>query len=277
MVSFVKTFIDCRLPSVGRLYRQVREERRQGRRAAQTPFGFTLAGTVAMERGEFEQEEITLFQELLTSSRACVDIGANIGLYACLAASRNKHVVAVEPLSTNLSLLCRNLFSNGFLDVEVYPVGLSSRPGLKRLYGGGTGASFVAGWAKTPEAWSRIVPVTTLDVVLGDRFNGTQLVIKIDVEGFELEVLNGAGRTLTMSPPPYWLVEICFSEHYATGVNQHFLETFEIFWQHKYEARCADSGRRVIARDDVARWVQNGRVDFGSHNYVFCTAPHENS
>jgi len=228
-----------------------------------------LAADESIQRGEFEQDELQLFLEILAGSSVCVDVGAHIGLYSCLAAKRGKHAVAVEPLGSNLSLLYRNLVTNGFLDVEVYPVGLASKPGLRRLFGGGTGASFVAGWAATPERWSRTVPVTTLDIILGDRFTGIQLIIKVDVEGFELEVLRGAQQTLGMAPKPRWLVEICLGEYHPTGRNREFEEVFEVFWRNGYVARTADPTRRPISREDVKRWLHMGFVDFGSQNYLF--------
>jgi hypothetical protein len=74
-----------------------------------TPFGFKLAGNVAMAAGVFETEEIEVFLRLLQKASTCIDIGANIGLYTCLAAAQGKHVVAIEPLSVNLTALYRNL------------------------------------------------------------------------------------------------------------------------------------------------------------------------
>ena len=52
------------------------------------------------------------------------------------------------------------------------------------------------------------VAITTLRTLPGDRFDGKELLIKIDVEGAEYGVLRGAERTLTMLPHPTWIVEI---------------------------------------------------------------------
>jgi FkbM family methyltransferase len=222
-----------------------------------------------MAHGTFEREEIELFKKLLALSSVCVDVGANIGLYTCLAAASSRPVIAVEPAPNNLALLYRNLKSNGFASVEILPVGLASRAGLTLLYGGGTGASFVPGWAHTPENWNITVPVTTLDNLLAKRFQGIQLLIKLDVEGFEFEVLKGAESTLTITPPPIWLVEVCFDQHHPHGINHSFVDTFEIFYSRGYVARSADRHLRTVLREDVSRWVANRHVDFGSHNYLF--------
>jgi FkbM family methyltransferase len=234
-----------------------------------TPFGFELAGSDLMATGNFEKEEIDCFLQYIPAAAACIDVGANVGLYSCLAASRGKHVVAVEPLVSNLRVLLQNLFRNGFVNAEVYPLGLASAPGIARLYGGGTGASFLPGWAATPENWNRIVPLTTLDILTGARFDGRPLFIKVDVEGFELEVLKGSKRILAMDPKPIWMVEICLNEHFRNGLNDHFYETFELFWRHGYQSRVAVLQQRVVQPEDVARWMARGSVDFGSHNYLF--------
>jgi len=268
MKAALRNFVDSQLPTVSRLYRQMRDEKRVAQPLV-TPFGFQLAGNTSMASGTFERDEINLFRKILALSSVCVDVGANVGLYTCLAAAASKQVIAIEPAPSNLALLYRNLKSNGFDGVEVFPVGLASKVGLTALYGGGTGASLVPGWAHTPENWNITVPVTTLDNLLGTRFQPSQLVIKIDVEGFECEVLKGAEMTLTMTPSPMWLVEVCFDQHHPQGINRDFLNTFDMFYSHGYEARSADQDLRDTSREDVLRWVANRRVDFGSHNYLF--------
>lgn len=261
--------IDTWLPSIGRAYRSIRDERAAMAPPVPTPFGFKLAGNVAMAAGVFETEEIEVFLRLLQKASTCIDIGANIGLYTCLAAAQGKHVVAIEPLSVNLTALYRNLLCNSFLDIEVFPVGLSGKAGIKRLFGGNTGASFVPGWAGASDKRNELVPVSTLDLIVQTRFDGQALLIKMDVEGFEYEVLLGAEHTLGLSPRPMWLVEICLSEHFPDGLNDKFYNTFDAFWRRGYEARTVNREERLIHADDVSRWVKQGYADFGSHNYLF--------
>jgi FkbM family methyltransferase len=267
--SITADVLDRWAPNAATLYRKMRDRRAAVAPALSTTFGFNFAGNAAMAAGKFEADELSVFRKYLDRCSACIDIGANIGWYSCLAAAQGKQVVAVEPLADNLGILYKNLVSNEFFEVEVYPLGLGAKPGIQRLYGGGTMASFLPGWAKTPQQWQRIVPVTTLDVVINSRFDGLPLLIKMDVEGFEREVLRGAERTLALKPRPVWLVEICLNEHFPSGVNERFLQTFEVFWRHGYQARTADSEQRLVAPEAVSRWASQGAVDYGSHNYVF--------
>jgi FkbM family methyltransferase len=267
--SAAKRAVDSWMPSVGRAYRSLREERAALAPAVLTPFGFKLAGNTSMASGIFEKKEIDLFLKHLQRASTCIDIGANIGLYTCLAASHGKHVVAIEPMPSNLKFLYRNLVRNGFTDVEVFPLALSSSAGILRIFGDGTAASLLQGWAGAPEKSCKIVPVTTLDVIVNTRFDGLPLLIKLDVEGFETEVLKGGQRTMSLDPRPTWLVEIVLNEHFPGGLNDRFYETFEVFWRHGYHATTADDEQRPVQPDHVSRWVKQGSVDFGSHNYLF--------
>jgi hypothetical protein len=135
----IRDAVNSWTPGLGRAYRRVRDERAVSTPPAPTPYGFKFAGFGRAAPAGMK-DEIDVFLQYLHRSSACIDIGANVGLYSCLAASRGKSVIAVEPLAVNLARLYKNLVCNEFLDVEVYPIGLASRPGLKRIYGTGLNA-----------------------------------------------------------------------------------------------------------------------------------------
>jgi len=242
-----------------------------------TPYGFKFhAGTSPiygeMLAGRFESEEIALIKSHLTQAQVFVDIGANIGLYTCLACCAGIYTIAVEPQPKNLRLLYTNLIENDYHNVEVYPTGLAERPGLTTLYGASsTGASLVKGWALQvhPQSIQSTIPVTTLDILLGERFAGKKVLIKLDVEGAEYPVLLGASQTLEMRPRPTWMIEICSNEYHPAGLNPNYAATFKTFWRHGYEVRTADSENRIIQPADVERWVNSRACDSGVINYIF--------
>ncbi len=247
----------------------------KGRRAEITPYGFTLQGSSSshhrnMQKGSFEAEETAIIQQHLSHVDIFVDVGANIGFYSCLARSLNKKVIAVEPLSRNLNHTYANFLANNWRDIEVFPLGLSEQPGLAVLYGASsTGASLISNWAGASSRFKRVIALSTLDILLGDRFVGKKLFIKIDVEGVEYQVLLGAVRTLKQKPQPIWLLEICLNEYYPTGLNPNYLATFKLFWEHGYEIRTADHQQRLIKPEDVQRWIKEGCCDSGVINYIF--------
>jgi FkbM family methyltransferase len=269
-LSRYRKAVDTFAPPLGRSYRLLRDSTNR-RRAAQTPYGFSLAGDPSMAGADWETDEIEVFLKLMATHDAVIDIGANIGFYSCLAASRGKQTIAIEPSPRNLNFLYRNLWDNHFTRVETLPVGLGSEPGLGRIYGYGGIASFVAGWAQARAAHSTLVPITTLDAVAAGRFAGKRLLIKTDVEGYELDVLAGAQATLELDPKPTWLMEILFRDAVIPGgMNAKFAETFKAFWRHGYRCRKLDPAATPVEPADVSRWVAQGFVDGNMHDYLFC-------
>jgi FkbM family methyltransferase len=268
-LSNCRKAVDSFAPPLGRLYRVSRDatNRRQSR---PTPYGFTLAGDPSMTVAGWEANEIAAFLELIKTHETVLDIGANVGFYSCLAASRGKHTIAFEPSPRNLNFLYRNLSENHLADVEVFPVGLAGQSGLGKIYGYGGIASFVPGWAQAGQAHSTVVPLTTLDAIAAARLRHQKLLIKMDVEGFELDVLAGAAATLTLDPKPTWLVEILLRDDVIPGgVSRKFTETFEVFWRRGYQSTLLDTARTQVCEADVSRWVANGAVDSGAHDFLF--------
>jgi len=240
-----------------------------------TPFGFKMISrnyiaNRLMMAGIFEIEEVELIKSTLTKSDVFVDVGANIGLYTCLARSLGKYAIAFEPQPHNLECLYLNLNSNNWQDTEVFPLGLSNKPGLLTLYGAsGPSASLVSGWAGYSTQFKRIIPVNTLDTFLGKRFEGKKLFIKIDVEGAEYNVLLGALKTLSMSPRPTWFIEICLDEFHPGAMNPHYEATFDLFWKHGYEIRLANKEFTLITPSDIKSWVARKHSIPNNFNYLF--------
>jgi FkbM family methyltransferase len=267
----VRSAVLSHTPGLAHFYRLLRDKFAAVARPVTTPYGFRFGGDRSMTDPSYEKQEIEAFLRHLKHAAICIDIGANVGLYSCLAASLGKPVIAVEPLPRNLVLLRRNLAANDFTGVEILPLGLSKEIGTKRLFGTGGCASFQEGWAGSSCKRFQTVRVSTLDsIVMGLRDCGPML-IKMDVEGFEMEVLSGAVKTLNMDPKPTWLIEICLDDGCVVGGrNSKFAETFEIFWKCGYQAKTPASEYRIVGREDVRRWESQGQVDFGTNNYIFC-------
>lgn len=241
-----------------------------------TPLGFKLTSGIhpaykMMRAGTFEPDETALIQKFLGKVDVFVDIGANLGYYTCLALYNGKSVIAFEPQRQNLQCLFQNLLANGWQDgVEVYPVALSEKPGLLTLYGAsGPSASLIQNWAGYSPRFHQIVPVSTLDNVLGGRLLDRRLLIKIDVEGAEHQVLAGAQATLARNLKPIWLLEVCLHEFHPEGMNPDYLKIFRMFWDNDYQAFAATQIPAPVTPGDVERWVSNKFCDSGTFNYLF--------
>lgn len=236
------------------------------------PQGFWFTGNKLMQSGQFEVEETRIVQELLGDVDVLINIGANIGYYCCIALERKKRVIAFEPLPRNLEFLMKNVTLNGMEDfIEIFPMALSSSCGIARFFGGGTGASLIEGWAGQSEDQVTLVPMSTLDIVLGNRMQGTRCLVLIDVEGSELTMLQSATKMLTSSPRPIWFVEISVNEHQPEGtlMNPDLVATFEIFFEAGYQAFTANRAYRRIHLSEVQQVVATGLDTLQTHNYVF--------
>ncbi len=132
------------------------------------------------------------------------DVGAHIGSYTLMAAKYALKVIAVEPEPSNFSMLRSNIRLNGFSNVVALRLSLSRNRGRMRFYLANEGdtatSSLEQDWKTRPGiAKSRKVlevESETLDG-LSDSLD-LQLIdwLKIDVEGHEVAVLQGASKTL---------------------------------------------------------------------------------
>jgi len=161
-----------------------------------TKFGFKLAGMSEMQEGTFEEDETQILINKFRNVDLFVDIGANIGYFTCLAKKFNVPTISIEPLSDNLKILYSNLQINNWSNSEVLPLGLGEKPMILELYGENTGASLITNWGGDLSILQRTISVTTLDNILNGRFVDEQILIKMDVEGYEYEVLRGVYRQL---------------------------------------------------------------------------------
>jgi len=247
-----------------------------GQISATTSLGYRLTtpkytANRLMLENRFEEAETQALHKHILECDVFVDIGSNIGFYACMAGAANKQVVAFEPQPRNLRFLYKNIQDNHITRIECYPIGLAAQPGLLTLYGAsGPSASLLTGWAGYSDQFKQIIPVNTLDNILGDRFVGKQLVIKIDVEGAEYGVMQGALKTINLSPKPIWFLEIALSEFHPDGINPHYQDIFQFFWDAGYTAMMADSQQQVVTPSMVKEWIKpNSDQKPETFNYIF--------
>jgi len=268
--ALIRSRID-RNPNLALFLRNIRDllDRRDSPRA--TPWGFKLSGHAAMAEGVFEPEETRLVRDLLQDVDILVNVGANIGYYCCHALSLGKPVIAVEPITRNLHYLLQNIRINGWAEQsEVYPVALGSASGILEMWGGGTGASLIKGWASIPENYVTQVPVLTLDRVLGDSLRSKRALILVDIEGAEWMMLQGAAATLKNDPRPVWMIEISATDHQPQGtpLNPHFAATFNQFFASGYRAWTVDAAAQEWLREDVEAVIRGRKVP-STHNFLF--------
>lgn len=268
---YLKPFVE-RFPPVAKFFRYAWDNWQMFEDPQDTPMGYKFVGHSTMQSGCFEPEETELVKRLLQSVDVVINIGANIGYYCCFALKAGRHVVAFEPVGSNLRYLYKNIKANHWEDrIEIFPMALSNRTGIIDIFGGGTGASLIKGWAGTPEYLVDTVPVSTLDNVLGCRFHGQRCFVLVDIEGAERMMLEGATVLLSEKPKPVWMVEINVTAHQPKGValNPHLESIFKLFWDHGYEAFTADKHMRLVDSGEVRNIVATGTNTLQSQNFLF--------
>lgn len=259
------------LLAVIQLLRDVRDLLDRRASAKVTPWGFALAGHESMATGTFEPDETAIVRKLLEEVDVLVNVGANVGYYCCHSLSLGKPVIAIEPIARNLHYLLANIRNNGWSSrAEIFPVAVGSGASILDMWGGGTGASLVKGWAAIPETYVTQVPVLTLDRILGETLQGRRALILVDVEGAEYMVLQGAVNVLDNDPKPIWMMEITVMEHQPeeVKVNPKLVDTFDIFYRAGYRAFSADSAEVEITCEEVLE-ASRGGDRLRTHNFVF--------
>jgi FkbM family methyltransferase len=149
-------------------------------------------------------EPLTLkrYTEILTPGDVFVDIGAHVGFHTLVARQKvgaDGLVIAVEPQPYNASKILNNWRANGFSNLKLLVAASGDTDGMMELSdqedNDRSQLSLVAGCGKN-EAQKFIVPIVRMDSVMAEHKISKIKLLKMDVEGFELEVIKGFGSRL---------------------------------------------------------------------------------
>jgi FkbM family methyltransferase len=159
-----------------------------------------------IRHGLFGPHLLIFMAEFIAPDTRVLDIGANVGAYTIPLAKAFPSVVvdAFEPNPYATARLRRNLALNKTGNVRLYEVGAGGRAAVMQLHafaGPDLGSSsFFRPRAKGPQPRLITVKVVAIDDVYRDDVRPVSL-IKIDVQGFELQVLHGARQLITRYKP----------------------------------------------------------------------------
>ncbi len=164
--------------------------------------------------GDYEPRLSELLRQIVEPGDTCLDVGANFGWYTTLfglLVGPEGTVVSFEPGDNVRATLLENVALNDYDDrVVVHPACVGAAAGFVELEQpavGGHGLSHVRTGSDTGVVTSRNIPVMTIDDVVGG-LEKSPAVMKVDVEGFEGDVLEGATELLAGNDAPIVQIEV---------------------------------------------------------------------
>jgi FkbM family methyltransferase len=216
--------------------------------------------------GGFEPAELAFFGAQLKPGQIVLDVGANAGLYTLIAAQvvgERGHVYAFEPGRDALALLRHNVKINGLSNVTIIESAVSNETG-EASFGVATDSA-MSSLAATDRSDQQIAAWTTVSTIrIDDAIAKYQIprvdFIKVDVEGAERLVFEGAGNLLARNESPVTILFEAFAQNcsaFGYTVEQILADLRQVGFQ----LRCFD-------RSDLVP-VEQVRSGIGSAIYNF--------
>lgn len=187
--------------------------------------------------GDYEKKLLMAARRELKPGDVALDIGANIGivsLFFMTLVGKTGRVFSVEPLKQNFDLLQRNIHRAGCGDLifaEQYALGAEARDITIQFdentdNWGSTSLYNQSGNSKQQVRMAR------LDALWESWGKPRIQLAKMDVEGFEHEVLKGATTLMKESPPRVWIVE--FNMEHLSQLEDGVANLWNFFLSHSY-------------------------------------------
>jgi FkbM family methyltransferase len=226
-----------------------------------------------------EPVESALFAKTLSPDSVVLDLGANIGYYSLIAATRLNpsvgRVYAFEPQSLNYQLFVRNLELNNITCVTPINAAVGRESGVQRLYlCKRDGVVLNHGdhrlWRMDEHELEEFeeVPVVRLDEMLAD-VHWAPTIVKMDTQGWEYEILQGMTDFLNKRSPLYLFAEFSPAAYPFVGTDplafyQFLVEQFDTI--HIVDD-LTESGWPVTRYEDIPAYCQ---LRQHTHANLFC-------
>lgn len=196
----------------------------------------------------YECAETEFLKSITQSAWTILDIGANCGWYALALAKRwpTAKIHAFEPIPHTYEILQRNICHNGLTNIQSHRLAFSNQEGtvefLYTPYCSGATSLVKAGQPGSPGSLEKIAcPGTTLDMFCARHKLAPQL-IKCDVEGAELLVVQGGEETIATHRPVI-LLELL--RKWSREFEYHPNDVLNLLSKHGYRAYTLDANAKL--------------------------------
>jgi FkbM family methyltransferase len=212
--------------------------------------------------GSYEPELRDIMRAVLPVGGTAVDVGANAGWHTLLMArlvGPGGRVLAVEPNPSVRQHLLRNLAINAVTQVEVDGAALAEAAGTLNFVAPAaddpaSASGHVVSNGLAPAEAIRVV-ASTLDALVADKKLDRIDLLKIDAEGFEWPILQGAERSIARFRPA---IIFEFDRAYAARGSDSGSLFAEFFRRHRY--RLFAVGRNWSELIDASAWPANANI-----------------
>ena len=216
------------------------------------------------QTGTYEKGILDFIARNYKSEGVFVDVGANIGLMSLFTASvfKNGKIIAIEAHPVTAEILKKNIDINSLSNIEVKQVALGNEIGETKIFDNWQvnrgGASLVV---HDNDSKSYPVKIEKLDNIITTPVS----MIKIDVEGLELDVLKGASNTILKSKP-ILIVEISDQRTSTLSPSNEIVDFIEDFGFYKLYKLKGGKERRsklieILTKDELPK-----------HDNIICIA-----
>ncbi|MDG6895652.1 FkbM family methyltransferase [Volucribacter amazonae] len=164
--------------------------------------------------GEWSEVEVAFFHDILTEQSNIVEVGANLGLHTIpLAKKANKgKLFCFEPQRIIFQLLCGNITMNNLTNVYAYQQGVGREQSKCEIHSTNYNESWNYGSFSLDKSFSTEqdyqgeIETEQVDIICLDKHQqinqlDSLTLLKVDAEGFDLQVLQGAEKVIAKYQP----------------------------------------------------------------------------
>jgi FkbM family methyltransferase len=210
---------------------------------------------------EYEPNIATIIKRFVKKGDTVIDVGANIGVHSLYLAKISKSVHAFEPVTHFRKQFKESIKIGKVKNIKVYPCALGERNETKKIYTSKTNGAISSFMVNDDPQSTEIVKIKTLD-----SFKLKPSFIKIDVEGFEGEVIEGGIQTITKHRPVI-LFEFSplFYRNLGFGNGRHILQLLKIIGYQMFDIE--DDNKEIT---DIDSFLEEFEPNLRGQTNLYC-------